>query len=94
VQYFGTARWAWNACLAWRSNLYAEFNESVSAIDFSRELTELKKLETYEWVNNSPSTIITQALRDQDTAFKKFLKKAQVIQKLKSATINNRFVFN
>lgn len=71
---FGHARWAWNTCLAWRSHSYQQ-GESVTAVDFSRELTQLKKLEPYAWLNEVSSGTLVQKLRDQDRAFANFFAK-------------------
>jgi putative transposase len=83
-QYFGTARWVWNSSLAWRSDLYKTFGESVTGVDFSRELTFLKSLEPFSWVKDVPSSIATQALRDQDKAFKGFFKSGHGYPKFRS----------
>lgn len=77
-QFFGAKRFVWNRCLAWRSNLYDVFGESVTGVDFSRELTWLKKLETYQWLKQVPATVLVQALRDQDKAFQQFFKEPSV----------------
>lgn len=69
---FGCARWVWNTCLAWRSDCYKAEGESVTGVDFSRELTFLKRLPGYEWLAEAPATILTQKLRDQDRAFRNF----------------------
>jgi putative transposase len=69
---FGCARWVWNTCLAWRSDLYRAEGESVTGVDFSRELTWLKRFPGYEWLAEAPATILTQKLRDQDQAFANF----------------------
>jgi putative transposase len=69
---FGHARWVWNKCLAWRSNLYQDLGEKVTAIGFSRELTFLKQLGTYDWLKEASATVLGQKLRGQDTAFKNF----------------------
>ena len=69
---FGHARWVWNKCLAWRTHLYQDCGKQVTGIDFSRELTFLKKLGTYDWLKGASATCLTQKLRDQDTAFKNF----------------------
>lgn len=71
---FGCARWVWNTCLAWRSDAYRR-GEKVTAIDFSRELTQLKKLEPYAWLNEVSSGTLVQKLRDQDRAFVNFFAK-------------------
>src|SRR5699024_5813348 len=69
---FGHARWVWNTCLTWRSRKYLVHGKGVSGIDFSRELTFLKKLGAYAWLNEASATCLTQKLRDQDTAFRNF----------------------
>jgi putative transposase len=69
---FGCARWVWNTCLAWRNWKYRVHGLSVSAIDFSRKLTFLKKLGTYAWLKDASATVLSQKLRDQDTAFRNF----------------------
>lgn len=69
---FGHARWVWNQCLAWRSRQYRVHGQSVSAIDFSRRLTCLKRLRTYAWLKDASAAVLNQKLRDQDTAFKNF----------------------
>jgi len=75
AQAFGSARWVWNVCLKWRSHAYQAHGEKVSGIDFSRELTWLKKLEPFNWLANTPSTVYGQTLRDQDKAFANFFAK-------------------
>jgi len=74
VNYFGAGRFVSNRCLDWRSLAYKIDGESVTGIDFSRELTFLKKLDTYSWLKEVPATVLIQKLRDLDTAFKKFFK--------------------
>ncbi|BAW79661.1 transposase [Candidatus Nitrosoglobus terrae] len=69
---FGHARWVWNSCLAWRTNIYKVYGEKVTAIDFSRELTFLKQLDTYSWLKEASATVLNQKLRDQDIAFRNF----------------------
>jgi len=83
-RFFGSKRFVWNTCLAWRSNIYKEYFESVTGIDFSRELTELKKLESYRWLKDTPTTVYSQALRDQDAAFRKFFKEGAGYPRFKS----------
>ena len=73
-QYFGAARWVWNKALDWRGHLYQALGESVTGVDFSRELTALKRLAPYAWLETVPSTLLTQSLRDQDKAFRAFFR--------------------
>ena len=69
---FGSARWVWNSCLAWRTAAYKLDGESVTGVDFSRELTWLKTLDCYAWLKDTPATVYAQVLRDQDKAFANF----------------------
>ena len=71
-RYFGCKRFVWNTCLSWRSNLYHSLNESVNVVDFSQELTWLKRLDGYAWLREVPATVLIQGLRDQDRAFRNF----------------------
>ncbi len=69
---FGSARWVWNAALAWRTATYKLDGESATGVDFSRELTWLKTLDCYAWLKDTPATVYAQVLRDQDKAFANF----------------------
>ena len=44
----------------------------ASRSDFSRLLTRLKRTARYGWLRDTPSTVLTQKLRDQDRAFANF----------------------
>jgi putative transposase len=69
---FGHARWAWNTCLAWRIAAYRLDGESLTGVDFSRDLTWLKGFPGYEWLNDATAGVLVQKLRDQDRAFANF----------------------
>jgi putative transposase len=83
---FGHARWVWNKCLAWRNHAYKEYGEKVSGVDFSRELTFLKQLGTYDWLKEASRDVLGQKLRDQDTAFKNFFAGRAKYPKFKKRT--------
>ncbi|MBN2701115.1 MAG: transposase [Methylothermaceae bacterium] len=68
---FGCARFAWNYALERRTKAYQESGERLTGVDLSRELTKLKN-STHLWLAEANSTVITQALRDQDRAFANF----------------------
>ena len=70
--YFGAARWVWNRALEFRSKAYRRRGESVTGTDFSRLLTRLKQTSRYGWLRETPATVLTQKLRDQDQAFANF----------------------
>ena len=70
--YFGAARWVWNRSLEFRTKAYRRRREPVSGVDFSRLLTRLKATRRYGWLRETPATVLTQKLRDQDRAFRNF----------------------
>lgn len=86
AQFFGAARWVWNAALAWRSHWYKALGESVTGVDFSRELTWLKKLDSLAWLAAVPATVLAQVLRDQDRAFANFFAKRARYPRFKRRT--------
>lgn len=51
--------------------------ESISGIDISRRLTQLKKTRRYAWLANTPATCLVQTLRDQDSAFRHFFRRVK-----------------
>lgn len=71
----GCVRFVWNRGLALRSAAYKERAEKITGIDISRMVTLWKKEEATAWLKEANSTVLTQALRDQDTAFKNFFAK-------------------
>ncbi|MFZ1495203.1 MAG: transposase, partial [Candidatus Competibacter denitrificans] len=80
---FGVARFAWNAALDARSFCYRALGRSVSGVDCSRAITELKADPAYVWLKDANSTVITQVLRDQDRAFAHFYAKRAGYPKFK-----------
>lgn len=81
---FGVARFVWNTSLDARSFCYRALGRSVSGVDCSRAITELKSDPAYAWLKDANSTVITQALRDQDRAFANFYVKRAGYPKFKS----------
>lgn len=71
---FGSARWAWNFALGEISRGWSERQESLSTIDLSRKVTELKRTER-PWLRDVASTVVTQSLRDLDRAYRNFFQK-------------------
>ncbi len=55
-------------------------------MDFSRELTFLKTLESLAWLKTTPSTVYGQVLRDQDRAFANFFAKRARYPRYKKRT--------
>lgn len=69
---FGCARFAYNISLDARNFCYNALDRRITGIDCSRAITELKQDPDYLWLKDANSTVITQALRDLDTAFTNF----------------------
>jgi putative transposase len=71
-RWLGATRWLWNTALAIRSEAYRECGLTLTGNDLSRWLTRWKQTAGHEWLAEVPATCLTQCLRDQDAAFRKF----------------------
>lgn len=80
---FGVARWCWNTALDARTVAYQVWGRSENAASLSRAINELKCDPGYAWLKDANSTVITQALRDQDRAFQNFFAGRTKYPKLK-----------
>jgi putative transposase len=80
---FGNARFVWNKCLDLRSKAWEERQERHSYISLNRLVTQWKKAE-FPWLAESAACCLTQALIDQDKAFKNFFEKRGRYPKFKS----------
>jgi putative transposase len=69
---FGCARWVWNSALDARGFAYRVLGQPVTSVECSRAITALKEDPEYAWLGEANSTVLGQALRDQDQAFKHF----------------------
>lgn len=67
---FGCARWVWNTALDARGFAHRVLGQHVNGAECSRAITELKQDPDYVWLNDASSTVLGQALRDQDQAFR------------------------
>ena len=66
---FGACRWLKAHALDLRSSAYQHFKLKLTGTDISHMLTGWKRTPGHEWLQEVPSTCLTQALRDQDRAF-------------------------
>lgn len=80
---FGNARFVWNRCLALRSTAWTERQEKHNYVSLGRQVTEWKRGE-FLWLGDSTACTLTQALIDQDKAFKNFFEKRGHYPKFKS----------
>lgn len=80
---FGCARFVWNRCLDLRSTAYKERQEKHNYVSLGRQVTVWKKTE-FPWLADATAHCLTQALIDQDKAFKNFFEKRGQYPRFKS----------
>lgn len=73
-KHFGSSRFLYNFFLDYRQKEYAK-GKKVSYNITQAELTKLKKLDDYKWLNECGSQSLQMALRSLDLAYGKFFKK-------------------
>ncbi len=83
-KHFGSTRFVYNYFLEYRQKEYAKGNKKVGYIVTQAELTKLKKLDEYVWLNECGSQSLQMALRDLDSAYGRFFKKQGGYPKFKS----------
>ena len=68
----GTCRFIYNLCLEHRILSWNQYRKSFNYYDQANELKNLKKVEGFEWIKDSPAQILQQSIKDLDKAFKSF----------------------
>lgn len=76
---FGCCRFVWNYYLAKRKGLYTENGITMNYNACSGDMTQLKKSLT--WLKEVDATALQSALRDLDTAYQNFFRRAKQGQK-------------
>lgn len=84
AQTFGCVRVVYNNILDKRSKAYYDAKESIGYVKSSKMLTELKKEESYNWLNDVSSVALQQSLVNQQEAFKNFFAKRASYPKFKN----------
>ena len=82
-KHFGSAKFLYNYFLDYRQKEYAKDNK-IGYIQTQSELTKMKKLESYKWLNECGSQSLQMSLRALDNGFTKFFKKQGSYPKFKS----------
>lgn len=80
----GTARWAYNWTLARQQENYKNGGKFISDGELRKELTQLKKTEEYNWLNDYSNNITKQSIKDACLAFQRFFKHQSDFPKFKS----------
>src|SRR5262245_214358 len=79
----GARRFVFNWALQRRKETYEQTGKSISWPDLSAELTELKNKPGFEWLKESDSQLLQQALADRKRAFDNFLQKRARLPKFR-----------
>lgn len=82
-QTFGNCRFVYNYYLNKRIELYRETKSNFNSNSCSKDLTQLKKLEEYKWLNLTDSTAYQNALGDLQNGYDKFFKEHTGFPKFK-----------
>lgn len=80
----GTKRWVYNWTLAKQHDNYKNGGKFISDNDLRKELTQLKKTEKYQWLNEISNNVAKQAVKDACNAYIRFFKKQSNFPKFKS----------
>ena len=80
----GCARFVWNYYLNKTNNQYQETGGGMTYCQMAKDLTQLKKLASYEWLQESTAATLQQALKNLELAFKNFFEKRSKFPKFKS----------
>lgn len=70
--YQGAARFSWNFGLSMISKAYKRRKDKANYMTVSKLITKLKKTSRYAWLNEIPSDVVAQKLRDLDRAYQNF----------------------
>ena len=74
AKHFGCARFVYNHFLEERNRLYKDGKSAVSLYDTHKSMSQMKKEEKYAWLKEVYSHALQAALRNLDSAFKRFYK--------------------
>jgi len=80
----GTARWAYNWTLGTQQENYQNGGKFIQDGDLRKKITELKKTEELNWLNNYSNNVTKQAVKDACNAYKSFFKGKSKFPKFKS----------
>ncbi len=81
---FGCCRFVWNYYLNKTHTQYQETGKGMTYCQMAKDLTQLKKLALYEWLQDATAATLQQSLKNLETAFKNFFSKRAKFPKFKS----------
>jgi putative transposase len=80
----GCARFVWNYYLNKTKNQYQEIGKGMTYCQMAKDLTQLKKLSDFEWLQESTAATLQQVLKNLESALKNFFSKRVKFPKFKS----------
>lgn len=83
-KFFGCTRFIYNWGLGKKTSTYKENGTHITYIQLAKELTELKKDESYQWLNEVTCESLQQSLRNLENAFTAFFRKKNNYPRFKS----------
>lgn len=83
-QHAGAARFLYNWALAKEEENYKAGGKFISFYDLSKELTKIKRMDEYAWLNSVSSSTCQKAIKDACDAYSNFFKKRAKFPKYKS----------
>ena len=81
---FGCCRFVWNYYLEKTNNHYKETGKRLSYCDMAKDLTQLKKLPDYSFLQEATAATLQQSLKNLESAFKNFFAHRSRFPKFKS----------
>jgi len=81
---FGCSRFVWNFYLNKTNTQYQETGKGLTYCQMAKDLTQLKKVSGYEWLQEPTAAVLQQSLKNLETAFKNFFAKHARFPKFKS----------
>ncbi|MBD2502665.1 RNA-guided endonuclease InsQ/TnpB family protein [Anabaena azotica] len=84
VKSFGCSRFVWNFYLNKTNAQYEETGKGMTYCQMAKDLTQLKKLADYEWLQEPTAAVLQQSLKNLESAFKNFFAKRTGFPKFKS----------
>ena len=80
----GSSRFVYNSCLSYKIDQYQNHKKSVSFGEIGKYLTDLKKIEEFNWLKDSHSKVLQQSLINLEKAYKSFFNNGNGFPKFKS----------
>ena len=80
----GVARWAYNWTLARQQENYKNGGKFISDGELRKELTQIKRTDEFNWLNDYSNNITKQSIKDACLAFQRFFKHQSDFPKFKS----------